>query len=119
MPFFVSGSVNVKMERYNGETDLATSVSTRSQGFFTSRPLRAFNIGKIQPSGASQVALAVKNPPARAGGARDTGLTPGSGSCPGGSCGSPLQCPCLENPTDRGAWWATVHGVSKSWTEAA
>ena len=46
MPFFVSGSVNVKMERYNGETDLATSVSTRSQGFFTSRPLRAFNIGK-------------------------------------------------------------------------
>ena len=114
--FFVSGSV--KMERYNGETDLATSMSTQSQGFFTSRPRRASNIGKIQPSGASQVALVVKNLPASAGDARDTGLIPGSRSSPGGRCGSPLQGSCLENPMDRGAWWATVHGVSKSWTEA-
>ena len=34
-------------------------------------------------------------------------------SCIGGGNGNPLQCPCLENPMDRGAWWATVHGVSR------
>ena len=42
--------------------------------------------------------------------------TPGalwSGRSPGGGHGNPLQCSCLENPTDRGAWWATVHGVAK------
>ena len=36
---------------------------------------------------------------------------------PGGRNGSPLQCSCLESPTDRGAWWATVHGVTKLWTQ--
>ena len=35
---------------------------------------------------------------------------------PGGGHGNPLQCSCLENPMDRGAWWAKVHGVTKSWT---
>ena len=35
---------------------------------------------------------------------------------PGGGHGNPLQYSCLENPMDRGAWWATVHGVSKRWT---
>jgi len=35
----------------------------------------------------------------------------------GGGHGNPLQYFCLENPTDRGAWWATVHGISKSWTQ--
>ena len=34
----------------------------------------------------------------------------------GGEHGNPLQYPCLENPMDRGVWWATVHGVAKSWT---
>ena len=38
---------------------------------------------------------------------------PGSGRSPGEGNGNPLQCSCLENPMDRGAWWATVHGVSK------
>ena len=38
------------------------------------------------------------------------------GSSPGGGNGNPLQYSCLENPTDRGAWWATVHGVAKSQT---
>ena len=46
----------------------------------------------------------VKNVPANA------GSIPGSGRCPGGGHGSPLQYPCLENPIDRGAWQATVHG---------
>ena len=46
----------------------------------------------------------------------DTGSIPGLGRSPGGRHGYPLQYPCLENPVDRGAWWATVHGVSESWT---
>ena len=43
-------------------------------------------------------------------------LSPGSGRPPGGGNGNPLQYSCLENVTDRGAWWATVHRVTKSWT---
>ena len=46
----------------------------------------------------------------------DTSLIPGSGRSSGGGNGSPLQYSCQENPMDRGAWWATVHGVTKSWT---
>ena len=58
----------------------------------------------------------IKNLPANAGNARDTGLIPGSGRFPGRENGNPLQYSCLENPMDRGAWWATVHGVVKSQT---
>ena len=65
---------------------------------------------------ASQVALEVKNLPADAGDVRDSGLIPGWGGFPGGQHGNPLQHPCLENPMDRGAWWATVRGVAKSQT---
>ena len=46
----------------------------------------------------------------------DLGLIPGSGRSPGEGNGNPLQYSCLENPMDGGAWWATVHGVAKSWT---
>ena len=46
----------------------------------------------------------------------DLGSIPGSGRPPGGGHGNPLQYSCLENPTDRGAWWATVHGVTESQT---
>ena len=60
---------------------------------------------------AFQMALVVKNPPANAGDVKDT-----LGRSPEGGPGNPLQCSCLENPMDRGAWWATVHGVTKSWT---
>ena len=56
----------------------------------------------------------VKNLPPSAGDVRDFGSIPGSGRSPGGRHGSPLQYPCLENPMDRGAWWAMVHRVSKS-----
>ena len=52
----------------------------------------------------------VKNLPADAG---DVGSNPWSGRSPGGGHSNPLQYPCLENPMDRGAWWATVHGVTK------
>ena len=58
----------------------------------------------------------VKNLPANAGDTRDVGLTPGSGRFPGGGNGNPLQYSCLENPMDRGAWQARVHGVAKSRT---
>ena len=43
--------------------------------------------------------------------------TPGSGRSLAGGNGNPLQYSCLENSMDRGAWWATVHGVIKSWTQ--
>ena len=46
----------------------------------------------------------------------DLGLIPGLERSPGDGHGNPLQYPCLENPMDIGAWWATVHGVAKSWT---
>ena len=49
--------------------------------------------------------------------AGDTSLIPGSGRPAGGGHGNPCQYSCLENPNDRGAWWATVHGVEKSWTQ--
>ena len=47
---------------------------------------------------------------------KSSGLIPGLGRSPGGGHGSPLQYSCLVNPMDRGAWWATVHRVAKSWT---
>ena len=47
----------------------------------------------------------------------ETGLDPLSGSSLRGGNGNPLQCSCLENPTDGGAWQATVHGVAKSQTQ--
>ena len=54
----------------------------------------------------------VKNPPANAG---DVGSIPELGRSPGEGNGNPLQYSCLGNPMDRGAGWATVHGVIKSW----
>ena len=62
----------------------------------------------------SQVVLVVKKPPANAGDTRDAGLIPGLGQFPGGGQVNPLQYSCLENPMDRGAWWAAVHGVAQS-----
>ena len=46
----------------------------------------------------------------------DLGSNPGLGRSPGKGNGNPLQYSCLENPMGGGAWWATVHGVVKSWT---
>jgi len=71
--------------------------------------------GDICIFGASQVVLVVKDLPARAGDERDAGSIPGLGRSPGGGHGNPLQYSCLENPTERGACWATVHGVAYSW----
>ena len=66
---------------------------------------------------ASRVVLVVKNlifPSGSSGDVRDMGSIPGSGWSPGGGY---LQYSCLKNPMDRGAWWPTVHRVSKSWTQ--
>ena len=63
------------------------------------------------------MALVVKNAPANAGHAGDVGLIPGSGGSPGGGNDNPLQLSRLENPTDRGAWRATVYGVTQSHTQ--
>ena len=59
------------------------------------------------------MALVVKNPPANEG---DVSLIPESGRSPGRENGNPLRYSCREDPLDRGAWWATVHGVAKSQT---
>ena len=64
------------------------------------------------PSGAM-----VKNQHTNTGDARDSGLIPGLGRSPGVGNSNLLQYPCLENSMDRGAWWVTVHGVAKTWTQ--
>ena len=64
----------------------------------------------------SQVALEVKNLPAKARDMSDVGLISGLGRSPGEGNGYPLQYSCLENSMGRGGWWAMVHGVAKSQT---
>ena len=68
---------------------------------------------------ASQVALVGKEwlLAPDAGDVRDAGSVPGLGRSPGEGHGNPLQYSCLENPLDRGAWWATVHRVAQSQTQ--
>jgi len=63
------------------------------------------------------VALVVKNPPANAEDIRGVGLIPELGRSAGGGHGNPLQYSYLENPIDRGAWWATVHKFTQSQTQ--
>ena len=69
----------------------------------------------LQAVGASQMVLVVKNPPANPGDIRDVGSIPGSGRLPGERNGSPPYDSCIGNLMDRGAWWATVHGIAKEW----
>ena len=66
---------------------------------------------------ASQLTRVVKNLPGHVGDPRDSGSIPASRRSPEAGNGSPLQYSCLENPMDRGAWWAFVHGVTKSQTQ--
>ena len=83
---------------------------------FVTTLLLCFGFGP-EASGASQMALAVKNPLANAG---DWVSIPGWGRSPGGGDDNPLQYSCLENPLDRGAYRATVRRITKRWrtTEA-
>ena len=66
---------------------------------------------------ASQVALVVKNPPACAGDVRDAGSIPGSRRSPEEEMATHSSILAWRIPTDSGAWWATVHGVTKSQTQ--
>ena len=61
--------------------------------------------------------LVVKNTPANARDIKDVGSITGSGGSPGGGNGNPLWYLCLENPMEGGAWQATVHRLTKSWTQ--
>ena len=71
--------------------------------------------GVKQPLGFPSGSV-VKNLSANAGNARDEDSIPGAVRSPTEGNGNPLQYSCLENPMDRGAWWAAVHGVTKSQT---
>ena len=77
---------------------------------FLRKYLPIFEIG-------SQVALVVNNLPANAGDIRDLTLIPGSRRPPAVGNGKPLQYSCLESHMNREASWATVHGVTKNWTQ--
>ena len=99
---------------------LCTSVaggtgSISGQGTKIYMPLSATKKNKKDVA-LAQVVLVVKNLPANAGGITDVGLSPGLGRSPGRGHGNPLQYSCLENPIDRGVWWAAVHRVKKSQT---
>jgi len=63
------------------------------------------------------VVLVVKNLPVSAGDIRDAGSVPGLGRSPGIGHDNSLQDSYLENPMDRGAWWAVIHGVAKNQTQ--
>ena len=80
------------------------TVGTKSSGGLLQRE---FSLGALVGFPGGSV---VKNPPVITG---HLGPIPGSGRSPEEVNGNPLQCSCLENPMDRGAWWATVHGVAK------
>ena len=66
--------------------------------------------------GASQVMLVVKKTLAYTGDVREGSSVLGLGRSPGGGHGNPLQYSCLENPMERGAWWAIIHGAAQSQT---
>ena len=68
-------------------------------------------------NGTSQVALVVKNPDVSEGDMRDVGWISGWGRSPGRGHGNPHQYSCLENPMDSGAWQATLHRITQSWTQ--
>ena len=76
------------------------------------------DLGLKRLSGASLVAQMVKNLPSmQKTCVQSLGSVPGLGIYPGEGNGNPLQQSCLKSPVDRGACWATIHGVSKSWTQ--
>ena len=78
-------------------TDFASSLTS---SFYSGSPcLRGFPLSSVCKESACSTG--------------DLGLIPGSGRSPGEGNGNPLQYSCLEDPTDRGAWWATVHGVAR------
>ena len=88
--------------------DYGLSIRSKSLGQSTAKRK---DYTKIWVSGGFPGGSVVKSPPPNAG---DAGLIPGSGRSSGGGSGNPLQYSCLRHPTHRGAWWATVRGVTES-----
>ena len=87
------------------------SITSMKSVFFTNINYSIFLL-RLHFIRASQVALVVKNLLASAGDIRDAGSIPRLGGSPGGGNGNPLQYFCLENPLDRGTWWAMIHRVA-------
>ena len=81
----------------------------------TCLPSGILEFGMFLPK--SGLPLDGKDSTCNAGDTGDMGLIPGLGRSPGGGNGNPLPYPCLENPLDSGAWWATVHGFTESQTQ--
>ena len=106
----------VPFSRGSSQPKDRTQVSCITGRFFTSWATREAKGVWGAYENAFQVLLEVKNPPANAGDTRDMASVLGLGRSPGGGHGNPLQYSCLENPLDRGAWWATVHTVARSRT---
>ena len=102
LTFIINLTIKVKFKAITEKVSCGLKFLTFQQGQLL--------ISKFQ---SSQVVLVVKNLPANAGDIIDMGSIPGSGRSPGGEHGNPFQYSCLENPMDRGAWWATVHRVAK------
>ena len=108
--------------KVKSESEVAQSCPTLSDPMDCSLP--GFSVHGIfqarvlewVPVPSPQVVLVVKILPASAGDIRNAGLIPGLGRSPGNGYHNPLQCSCLENPMDRGAWPAMVHRVPKSQT---
>ena len=102
--YLVSHSTNLQLE------SILELTSFSNYPLFILLPFNPFT------SWSSQAVLVVKSRPANAGDLRDVSLIPGLRRSPGGGQHNALQYFCLENPMDRGAWRATVHGLAKSWT---
>ena len=105
--------VGISSSRGSSQPRDRTPVSRIAGGFFTAEPLGKpvhiiTHIYLGIPGGSADKESACN--------AGDLGSIPGSGRSPGGGRGNPLQYCCLENPTYKGAWQATVHGFSKGWT---
>ena len=107
----------VPMLQQRGSTDCRCEKEKKENKPIKNKIRDSFQIGVFHKTRASQVVRVVKNPSANAGDRRDTTSIPGLGRAPGGGHGNPLQCSCLENPMDRGAWWVTVHRFAKSRTQ--
>ena len=101
-------SVLFKEQNCIGLSASLNGSSRRSCGSESDQPLN-----KTDGNWASQVALVIKKLPANETDMRETGSIPGSGRFPGGGNGNSLQYSCLENPMDRGAWWAIIHRIAK------
>ena len=115
LPYVTNGKLsfwNISLKRkleVCAELDYKEEATNREKKRGTDhRPEKKEIFGKSVEAAASQMVLVVKNLPANAGDVRDVGSIPGLGRFPGGGHGNPLQNSCLENPMDRGAWWATV-----------